>query len=148
MAKLVGTYKFVVSSVDVGKNANGNDVLKLGLTFTDELLNDQDVPLTAQPKVPYNMSLKRSAGRTGKSAAQVTVETLAKVFGFKKHVSDLHELMFSQGYAVCPDHDQGNFTRVERIYNLNAKSSTGNKAALEEFSSDVQDELNRLFDAL
>lgn len=144
MAKLVGTYKFVVGAVDVGKNKNGNDMLKLGLKFTDERLNDQDVPLQSEPVVPWFGSLKRTTGPKGKSAAQVTVETLKSVFDYEGGFEDLHKLMFGQGYAVCEDHDDGNFTRISRIYGLNAKAGN-NGAALTEFSPDVVADLNAIF---
>lgn len=144
MAKLVGTYKFVVGAVDVGKNKNNNDMLKLGLTLTDERLNDQDVPMQSQPTVPWFGSLKRTAGKSGKSAAQVTIETIKAVFDYDGGFEDLHKLMFGQGYCVCADHDDGNFTRVERIYNLNAKAQS-HGAALTEFSPDVVADLNAIF---
>jgi hypothetical protein len=144
MAKLVGTYKFVVGAVDVGKNKNGNDMLKLGLTLTDERINDQDMPLQSTPTVPWFGSLKRTTGPKGKSAAQVTVETLKSVFEYEGGVADLHKLMFGQGYCVCEDHNDGNFTRVSRIYGLNAKAHS-NGAALVEFSADVVSDLDAIF---
>lgn len=146
MAKLVGSYKFVVATVDVGKNKNKKDMLKLGLTFTDEYVNGQFVEMNPQPTVPFYSSLGTVVSKNGKSPAQMTVEILRNALDFTGGFNELHTLMFAQGIAVCEDHDDGNFTRIKYLNNVNDKKNTA--GVMTEFSSDVVAELEKIFNAI
>lgn len=144
MAKLVGTYKVLVTGVDVGRSKADKDILKLTLQAADEYINDQYVELQTKVSIPWYGSLGRSVNKSGKSPAQITVETLRSAFDFKGGFNDLHDLMFAQAQAVCEDHDAGNFTRVRYLNNLKGGvKSQGN--ALVEFSNDVIDDLESIF---
>ncbi len=147
MAKLVGSYKFVVAGVDVGKNAKGNNLLKLSLSFTDEIFNGNPVPLDAQPTVIWFGSLNPTAGKSGKSPAQITVEQLRKALDFKGGFNDLHTLMFAQGIAVCEDDPESKYTRIKYLNNVNGTAKNQN-GALVEFSSDVVSDLESIFNSI
>jgi hypothetical protein len=144
MAKLVGSYKFVVSSVDIGRSEKGTDLLKLGLTFTDELINEEFVEMpNPNPVVVWNGSLSTKPGANGKPPIQMTLASIRKAFNWQgKSAADVHTLMFAQGIAVCEDHTQGNFTRVKWLNNLNDKKAS---KVLTEFAGDVKDEIDKFF---
>lgn len=146
MAKLVGLYKFVVSSVDVGENEKGNNNLKLGLTFTDELVGEEYVEMpNPNPVVNWFGGLNTTVGKGGKSPAHMTINTIKKAFDFEGGFKDLHKLMYCQGVAVCTNEGHPDFTKVKWLNHINAKKPL---VGFKELSTDVQEELDAIFGAV
>lgn len=138
--KLAGRHKFVVASVDISESKKKDSyVLKLGLDLNEEFVNGQ-----WQAIMPYRVywygSLKTSPGRQGKSAAQVTAETLKSVFNFTG--TKFNDLIFGRGECICEDHQLGDFTRVSAIYPENSKPAS---VTVNEIPSDTMAEISRIF---
>lgn len=140
--KLVGDYKVNVVSVDKGKNAKGNNLLKLGLEVTDEYRNGEFHEMNPKPVVVWHGSLNTVPGKGGVIPVVRTLETIKEVFGFKGGLSELHNLMFGQARIICEDHAEGNFTRIKWLNKLDQGSSA---RELKEFSSDDISELEKYF---
>lgn len=138
--KLVGRHKFVVATVDIAESKKGDSYnLKLGLDLTEEFVNNQWQAIIPHRAAWYG-SLKTTPGAKGKSAAQVTADTLKAVFKFTG--TKFNDLMFGKGECICEDHQAGNFTRVAAIYPENSKPAT---VTLNELPADTMAEINRIF---
>ena len=143
--KLIGKYRAVVTAQEFWTSPKGNNFLKLTLDVTDEHINGELHSMDKGVTTNWLGGLGTKIGKNGKSSAQITAEQLKEAFGYVGGLGNLPDLVLMPVDIVCED-DGSKYTKVAYINNVNRKVTPS--GSLTEFSSDVRDELEKIFAAV